>query len=326
MPHPRVTLSPTEAETPEGVVAALRARFEAVREELGLSLDYPVEARREAEAVAAAPMDLPTNDQTGLAFFTLDPAGSMDLDQAMHLERDGDGHRVRYAIADVPAFVRLGGALDHETRERGQTVYCPDVRVPLHPEVISEGAASLLPGVVRPAFVWDLHLDGTGELVSSSVERAMVPAQRSSGRSYFITTLLRSVVFPEQRLAGADLKLERRRHSLRFAAVSAMALFTLVLLAGWAYSTWRNLEYLKAVEAKVEPLQKTLIALPAHVLAERAWDALRATPEFVDHVLQVIVGLADRRRVEGVGFNEVRTGFQISIMHSADDVGPGQRE
>ncbi|MEO6789361.1 MAG: RNB domain-containing ribonuclease [Ornithinibacter sp.] len=174
MPHPRVTLSPTEAETSEGVVAALRARFEAVREELGLSLDYPVEARREAEAVAAAPMDLPTNDQTGLAFFTLDPAGSMDLDQAMHLERDGDGHRVRYAIADVPAFVRLGGALDHETRERGQTVYCPDVRVPLHPEMISEGAASLLPGVVRPAFVWDLHLDGTGELVSSSVERAMV--------------------------------------------------------------------------------------------------------------------------------------------------------
>ncbi len=31
-----------------------------------------------------------------------------------------------------------------------------------------------------------------------------------------------------------------------------------------------------------------LLALPAHVLAERAWDALRATPEFVDHVLAAV--------------------------------------
>ena len=98
----------------------------------------------------------------------------MDLDQAMHLERDGDGHRIRYAIADVPTFVRLGGALDRVTRERGQTVYCPDVRVPLHPEVLSEAAASLLPDAVRPAFVWDLRLDGAGLLTSAQVYRAMV--------------------------------------------------------------------------------------------------------------------------------------------------------
>ena len=31
--------------------------------------------------------------------------GSMDLDQALHLERDGDGFVVHYAIADVAAFV-----------------------------------------------------------------------------------------------------------------------------------------------------------------------------------------------------------------------------
>ena len=98
----------------------------------------------------------------------------MDLDQAMHLERDGDGHRMRYAIADVPTFVRLGGALDRVTRERGQTVYCPDVRMPLHPEVLSEAAASLLPDAVRPAFVWDLRLDGAGLLTSAQVYRAMV--------------------------------------------------------------------------------------------------------------------------------------------------------
>ena len=51
-----------------------------------------------------------------------------------------------YAIADVPSFVAPGGALDAETRRRGQTFYTPDGRIPLHPEVISEDAGSLLAG------------------------------------------------------------------------------------------------------------------------------------------------------------------------------------
>ena len=100
---------------------------------------------------------------------------------------------------------------------------------------------------------------------SFGLERAMLPPQKSSGRSYFLTTLLRDVVFPEQRLAGADVKLERRRHGLRIAAVSAMTLVTLGLVAGWGYSTWQNLGYLKSVEAKVDPLKETLTALPARV-------------------------------------------------------------
>ena len=174
MPHPRVRLAPTDADIPDGVLQALRDRFAAVRDELGLTLDYPADALAEAEQVASSPPDLPGLDETSLPFFTIDPPGSMDLDQAMHLERDGDGHRIRYAIADVPAFVRPGGALDRVTRERGQTVYCPDVRVPLHPEVLSEAAASLLPDAVRPAFVWDLRLDGEGALTSAEVHRAMV--------------------------------------------------------------------------------------------------------------------------------------------------------
>ena len=174
MPHPRVRLEPTDAQIPDGVLTALADRFSAVRAELGLSLEYPSEARAEAERVAADPAGLPQLDETGIPFFTIDPPGSMDLDQAMHLEREGDGHRIRYAIADVPTFVRPGGQLDQETRQRGQTVYCPDVRVPLHPEVLSEAAASLLPDAVRPAFVWDLRLDGAGALTSAEVHRAMV--------------------------------------------------------------------------------------------------------------------------------------------------------
>ena len=164
MPHPRVRLDPTDAQIPGGVLSALKDRFSAVRAELGLSVDYPPEALAEAAGVAADPQGLPEADETGIPFFTIDPPGSMDLDQAMHLEREGDGHRIRYAIADVPTFVRVGGHLDRETRHRGQTVYCPDLRGAA-PRGAVGGGGSLLPDAVRPAFVWDLRLDGGGPSV-----------------------------------------------------------------------------------------------------------------------------------------------------------------
>ena len=47
---------------------------------------------------------------------------------------------------------------------RGETLYFPDLRVPLHPPVLSEGAASLLPGQVRPAVLWRITLDADGEV------------------------------------------------------------------------------------------------------------------------------------------------------------------
>jgi exoribonuclease R len=153
--------------------AELKQRFDAIRAELDVPTDFPPEVVAEAREAAAA-ADLPERDETGVPFLTIDPPGSMDLDQAVHLERDGDGYRVRYAIADVPAFVRAGGAVDEEARRRGQTIYAPDQRTPLHPTVLSEGAASLLPGEVRPAFVWDIRAGADGEVVSAEVCRALV--------------------------------------------------------------------------------------------------------------------------------------------------------
>ncbi|SDS46001.1 RNB domain-containing ribonuclease [Agrococcus carbonis] len=151
----------------------LRAALAAIREELGLTEAFPPEAVAEAEAFAAAPR-LPEADATAIGFVTIDPPGSTDLDQALHLERDGDGYVVRYAIADVPAFVEPGGAIDAEARRRGQTMYAPDGRVPLHPPVVSEGAASLLEGQERGAYVWTMRLDAAGDVVGTALERARV--------------------------------------------------------------------------------------------------------------------------------------------------------
>src|SRR4051812_15418381 len=153
--------------------AALRAGFEQVRREADVPERFAPGVEREANAAAAAtPAD--DRDRVDVPFVTIDPPGSRDLDQALHIERRGDGHRVRYAIADVGAFVAEGGALDRDTHQRGVTVYAPDEKAPLHPPVLSEGAASLLPGEWRPAVLWTLDLDASGGLTATDVRRTHV--------------------------------------------------------------------------------------------------------------------------------------------------------
>lgn len=175
MEHRTVTLRPTDPHAQElAEHTGLVERFAQIRRDLEVPEGFPEDVLLEAKACAAAPLDLPQRNATAIPFVTIDPPGSMDLDQALHIERDGSGHRVRYAIAYLPAFVAPGGAIDAEARRRGMTIYCPDERAPLHPAVFSEGPASLLPDQITPAYVWDLRLDDSGEVTDIDVERAMV--------------------------------------------------------------------------------------------------------------------------------------------------------
>ena len=154
----------------------LRGRFEEIRAEIGIDVAFPSEVLEEAEASARAPR-LPDRDRTDVPFVTIDPPESMDLDQALHLERLGTGFRLRYAIADPSAFLVPGGAVDREAHARAETAYSPDVRAPLYPPVLSEAAASLLPDGPRPAVVWTVDVDDDGSVIDAHVERALVSSR-----------------------------------------------------------------------------------------------------------------------------------------------------
>ncbi|WP_404960364.1 RNB domain-containing ribonuclease [Streptomyces sp. 147326] len=154
--------------------AALRAALRELRTELGVPSEFPAAVLAEAEHAAAHPR-LPDLDSTDIPLFTIDPPSSVDLDQAMHLaKRSSGGYRVHYAIADVAAFVTPGGPLDAEAHRRVTTLYFPDGRVPLHPAVFSEDAASLLPDRTRPALLWRFDLDSDGRVETVDVRRALV--------------------------------------------------------------------------------------------------------------------------------------------------------
>lgn len=151
----------------------LREGISRIQDELNVSAEFPDAVERAAAEAAANPR-LPDLDRTDLQLVTIDPESAMDLDQALHIERDGDGYVVHYAIADLAAFITPGDPIDVESHLRGQTLYGADSKVPLHPTSISEQAGSLLAGVERPALLWTIKVDSTGEGTDVTVERARV--------------------------------------------------------------------------------------------------------------------------------------------------------
>ena len=198
-------MSRTRLSTYTAPPAEVARTLDALRAHYEVPTAFPPEALVEAEAAAGAwAQDGPARlladgarDARDLELVTIDPPGSMDLDQAVLLERlpaqadhadqtgtaageVGDApepaatYRVHYAIASLATFVTPGGALDTELRRRGETIYAPDAATPLHPEVLSHGAASLLQDAERPACLWTIDLDERGEVVSARVERALV--------------------------------------------------------------------------------------------------------------------------------------------------------
>jgi len=141
--------------------------------EVGVTASFPDEVEREAESAEPAEG---ARERVDLPLATVDPPGSRDLDQAMHIERlaAGEGFRISYAIADVGSLVDPGTALDTEAHSRGVTVYAPDAKAPLYPLPLSEGSGSLLPGEWRPAVLWTIDLDERGAQTSVDVRRAEV--------------------------------------------------------------------------------------------------------------------------------------------------------
>jgi ribonuclease R len=142
----------------------------------GLDPVFPPEVEEEARRLEEQPgLDDPALvDLTHLPFCTIDDAGARDLDQALHLERDGDGHLVRYALADAAYYVRPGSRLHDEALRRGSSYYLPGLVVPMLPRRLSEGVISLNEEVERRSMVFEMQLDAGARCVQTRLVRARI--------------------------------------------------------------------------------------------------------------------------------------------------------
>jgi ribonuclease R len=114
----------------------------------GMDPTFSAEVRSEVAALMDAPGVGEKNlrDLSDKAFITIDNDDSMDLDQAMHIEKRPDGgFDLFYALSDASYYVKPGTALFDEALDRSSTYYFPGFSVPMLPRELSEGIVSLNP-------------------------------------------------------------------------------------------------------------------------------------------------------------------------------------
>lgn len=144
----------------------------AIIHEFGLPGEFAEDALQEArnQVTAFDEADLGDRyDATGETVLTIDPVDARDFDDAISLERLDNGHwRLGVHIADVSHFVQPNTPLDREARDRATSIYLPDRVIPMLPELISNGLASLQPNKVR--FTKTVYIEFTAEGVRTHVE------------------------------------------------------------------------------------------------------------------------------------------------------------
>ena len=88
-------------------------------------------------------IDLPT--------MTIDGQGTLDLDDAISIEKQSAYYRIGVHIADVGDQVAKGDVIDQEVITRGTSIYMPDMKISMMPQRLAENVCSLKQGEIRPA-------------------------------------------------------------------------------------------------------------------------------------------------------------------------------
>ena len=107
--------------------------------------------------------------------FTIDPADAKDFDDALSFRKLSDGgYEVGVHIADVSYYVKPGGAVDKEARERGTSVYLVDRTVPMLPEKLCNKLCSLRQDEDKLTFSAVFELGPKGAVRSRWIGRTVI--------------------------------------------------------------------------------------------------------------------------------------------------------
>jgi len=150
---------------------------------LGIPDDFPEDVLEEARQVAARFTDeIPPGreDFTDWLTITIDPVDARDFDDAISLSIDPKSKHwlLGVHIADVSHFAAPGSGLDHEARRRGTSVYLPQHVIPMFPEIISNGLASLQQGKVRYVKSVIMDISPTGQKTEARFANGVIKTRR----------------------------------------------------------------------------------------------------------------------------------------------------
>jgi len=151
----------------------------SIIEHYQLPTEFDDESLREAAAAVerfdAGGVPEDREDLTGMTVITIDPIDARDFDDAISLAPLSDGRiELGVHIADVSHFVREGGAIDTQARERGNSVYFPRHVIPMLPEVLSNGVCSLQERQLRLTKSVFLTYNDRGRVLDARFSNSMI--------------------------------------------------------------------------------------------------------------------------------------------------------
>jgi len=144
----------------------------------GIRVEHPaaveVEAAELAEGAARSRGPL-LEDLRPLA---IDDAETLDVDDALAVEDAGGSYVLHVLISDVAGRVPLGSACAEEARKRGGSLYLPERRIAMLPEILSEGVLSLREGAERDVLDFRISLTREGRPYDVRIRPARVRIAR----------------------------------------------------------------------------------------------------------------------------------------------------
>lgn len=261
----------------------------------GLRTEFPDEVSRAAESSAAADYDRAgRRDLTAREALTIDDATTREVDDALSIEQRANGTvEIGIHIADPCAFLANDDPVDVEARLRGTTYYFPERKILMIPPVLSEGAASLVAGLDRPALSFLITLDGAGHVVGAELARSIVrvrarcdfdevDATLRAGQGAHADTLTRLSSLAERReavrAAAGAITLRAPETEIRVAADGTLALTRrdpdtpaqrlvseAMVLAGEVAAAWLDARRVPAIYRRQSaPDGRLPVADPAH--------------------------------------------------------------
>lgn len=151
------------------------AAYSAILYDNYINIEFPDEVEEEAQRIASRPVTAEGRlDLRGKTIFTIDPASARDLDDAVSIEREGDGYILGVHIADVAEYVKMHSIIDNEAYARGTSVYFPDKVAPMLPKALSNGCCSLNTGEDKYALSAFVHIGADGAIGETELAETVI--------------------------------------------------------------------------------------------------------------------------------------------------------